>query len=101
MKGKKHNLPGRLVRGGSKTSQQARVPSAAGGNAQIPTNFKEIRWTPIKLSVASIMILAPISGAIVFSFKAGNILIGLILIGLIVFMGLIYLALRYIEENEF
>ena len=101
MKGKKHNLPGRLVRGGTKQSQEVKVPSAAGGNAQIPTNLKEIHWTPIKLSIVSIVLLAPISCAIVLSFKAGNILVGLILIGLLVFMGLIYLALRYIEENEF
>lgn len=100
MKGKGHNLPGRLVRGGSKRSQEAKVPTI-GGKGNIATNWNEIHWTPVKLSIASIIILAPISLAIVLSFKAGNILVGLILIGLIVFMGLIYLALRYIEHNEF
>ncbi len=100
MKGKGHNLPKRLVTGGLKKSQEAQVP-AIGGKGSIATNWREIRWTPAKLSIASIIILAPISFAIVLSFKAGNILIGLILIGLIVFMGLMYLALRYIEHNEF
>ncbi len=101
MKGKGHNLPGRLVRGGTKQSQEAKVPSAAGRGAHIPTNFTEIRWTPLKLSIASIIVLSPISFAIVLSFKAGNSIVGVILIGLLVFMGLIYLALRYIENNEF
>ena len=101
MKGKGHNLPGRLVKGGAKHSPAAKVPSAAGRDAQIPKHFQEIHWTPIKLSIASIIVLSPISFAIVLSFKAGNSLIGVILIGLLVFMGLIYLALRYIEKNEF
>ena len=100
MKGKGHNLPNRLVRGGSKKSHEAQIP-IIGGKGKIDTSWKEIRWTPAKVSIASMIILAPISFAIVLSFKAGNILIGLILIGLIVFMGLIYLALRYIEHNEF
>ena len=101
MKGKGHNLPGRLVKGGAKQSQEAKVPIAQGGGGKIPINFIEIRWTPTKVSIASMIVLAPISFAIVLSFKAGNILIGLILIGLVVFMGLIYLALRYIDKNEF
>ena len=100
MKGKGHNLPNRLVRGGIKRSQEAQVPTV-GGKGKIATNWKEIHWTPAKLSIASIIILAPISFAIVLSFKAGNIFIGLVLIGLIVFMGLIYLALRYIDRDEF
>ncbi|MGB5712718.1 MAG: hypothetical protein WBM44_17625, partial [Waterburya sp.] len=95
MKGKGNNLPKRLVRGGIKRSQEAKVPDAKGGKGQIATNWKEIHWTPIKLSVASTIILAPISCAIVLSFKAGNSLVGIILIGLLVFMGLMYWALRY------
>ncbi|MEM8720463.1 MAG: hypothetical protein AAGE84_14360 [Cyanobacteria bacterium P01_G01_bin.39] len=100
MEGKKHNLPKRLVRGGSKRSYPAKLPVMAKGG-KIGTNFKDIKWTRSRLSVVSFVILAPISCAIVLSFKAGNIMIGLILLGLIIFMGLIYLALRYIEQNEF
>ena len=99
MKGKGHNLPNRLVRGGTKKSHEAQVPTV-GGQGKIDTSWQEIRWTPTKLSIASIIVLSPISFAIVLSFKAGNSLVGAILIGLLVFMGLIYLALRYIENNE-
>ena len=100
MKGKGHNLPNRLVRGGTKKSHEAQVP-IIGGKGKIDTSWKDIHWTPIKLSIVSIVLLAPISCAIVLSFKAGNSLVGMILIGLLIFMGLIYLALRYIEQNEF
>ncbi|MEM7592157.1 MAG: hypothetical protein AAF383_11670 [Cyanobacteria bacterium P01_A01_bin.83] len=100
MEGKKHNLPKRLVRGGDKKSYSGKLPEM-GGKGGISTNWKDIKWTRSKLSAVSFVILAPISCAIVLSFKAGNIMIGLILLGLIIFMGLIYLALRYIEQNEF
>ncbi|MEM8673043.1 MAG: hypothetical protein AAGF83_04120 [Cyanobacteria bacterium P01_G01_bin.67] len=100
MKGKKHNLPKRLVKGGSKKSHSAKLPEMVKGG-KIATNLKDINWTPTKLSVVSFAILAPISFTIVLCFKAGNIMVGSVLIGLIVFMGLILLALRYIEQNEF
>lgn len=101
MKGKGHNLPQRLVRGKTIRSQEARVPTARGGKGQIDTSWKDIHWTPAKLSIVSILLLAPISFAIVLSFKAGNLLVSIILIGALIFMGLMYLALRYIEQNEF
>ena len=101
MQDKKHNLPKRLIRVNTKSSQEAKVPVARGGNGSINTNLSDIRWTPARLSVASTIILAPISFAIVVSFKAGNALVGIILIGALVMMGLMYLAVRYIERNEF
>lgn len=101
MKEKKYNLPGRLIRGKTPNSQEAKVPPLAGGQGKIATDLRDIRWTPAKLSIASIVILSPISFAIVLSFKAGNILIGIILIALLIFMGLMYVALRYIDQNEF
>lgn len=100
MKDQKHNLPERLIRGKTPSSQEAHIP-ITGGQGKIATNLKDIHWTPIKLSIVSIVILSPISFAIVLSFKSGNILVGIILIALLIFMGLIYLALRYIDQNEF
>ena len=100
MQDKKHNLPKRLHIGKTNGSQEAKVPMI-GGTGQIGTNWKDIHWTPAKISLVSSIILAPITFAIVVSFKVGNILVGLILIGALVFMGLMYLALRYIEGNEF
>ncbi len=101
MQDKKHNLPKRLYIGKTKGSHEPEAPIAKGGNGRINTKFADIHWTRTKLSLASTLILAPITFAIVLSFKAGNILVGLILIGALVFMGLMYLALRYIEQNEF
>ncbi|MEL7406465.1 MAG: hypothetical protein AAFN00_05815 [Cyanobacteria bacterium J06558_2] len=100
MHNKRHNLPKKIFHGKTAKSQPAKIENSGSGG-KIATNLPEIRWTPTKLSLASAIILAPISFGIVICFKAGNILIGLILIGLILFMGLIYLALRYIENNEF
>lgn len=97
----KHNLPDRLVRGGSKQSQEAKVPSAVGGGGgQIGKDFN-IRWTPSKLVIAATLLGVPFLLATVVAFKSGSILVGVILVGVAIFVGLIYLALRYIENNEF
>lgn len=101
MKDKKYNLPNRLVTGYTKSSQDAEVPIAKGGNGRINTKLSDIHWTPAKRSIATIIVLSPISFAVVLSFKAGNSLVGAILILALVFMGLMYLALRYIDQNDF
>ena len=97
---RKRNLPDRLVRGGVKRSQEAKVPIARGGAGRVGTNL-DIRWTRNKAVIAATMLGVPFLLATVMAFKAGNILIGCVLVGLAVFVGLIYLALRYIENNEF
>ena len=100
MANKNPKLPDRLVRGGQKKSQEARVPVATGGKGSIGTNIN-IRWTRRKATIAATILGIPFLLATVLSFKAGNALIGIILIALAVFVGLMYWALRYIEENEF
>ena len=100
MGNKNHKLPDRLVKGGQKKSQEARVPVAKGGGGNISSNLN-IRWTRRKATIAATVLGVPFLIATVLSFKAGNILIGIILVGVAVFVGLMYWALRYIEENEF
>ena len=96
----KHNLPKRLVKGKTARSQKAEVPKI-GGKGTIETTWKDIHWTPVKLSIVLAVLVIPFLAAIAIAFRAGNSFIGIMLIGLAVFVGLMYLALRYIEENEF
>ncbi len=95
---KKNNLPKKLVAGKSER-QETKVPTV-GGRGRIDVKLKDIHWTPTKLSIASTVLLAPLTLAIVLSFQAGNSLVAIILIGLGLFVGLMYLALRFIENND-
>ena len=101
MNKKRHKVPKKLIQGKTNRSQPAKIASLERRGGKILTNLPDIDWNAPKLTIVSVAILAPITFAIVLSFKAGNIFIALVLIGIIVFMGLIYLALRYIEDNEF
>ncbi len=96
----KHKLPKKLVQGKVAKSQKVEVP-IIGGAGKIETNWKDIHWTPVKLSIVLAVLVIPFLAAIAIAFRTGNSLVGVLLIGLIVFVGLMYLALRYIEENEF
>ena len=100
MKNNKNNLPDRLVKGGIKTSQEAKVPIVGGGGGSIRTNIN-IRWTRNKAIVAATLLGVPYLLATIAAFKSGKILIGCVLIVIAVFFAFIYLALRYIENNEF
>jgi hypothetical protein len=97
---KRHKLPDRLVRGRTRTSQEAKVPLLIGKGGTIGTNLN-IRWTPRKRVIAATVLGVPFLLATVMAFKSGYILMGAILVGIAGFVGLMYLALRYIEANEF
>jgi len=100
MGNKNHNLPGRLVKGGVKRSQEAKVPGATGRGGRIQTDLN-INWTRKRAFLAGAILGVPFLLATVVAFKSGNILVGCILTFIAVFVGLLYLALRYIENNEF
>lgn len=99
MENKKNNLPERLVRGGAKRSQEAKVPVASGGEGSVRTNLN-IRWTRNKAVIAATVLGVPFLLATVMAFKSGNLVIGCVLVVIAVFFAFIYLALRYIENNE-
>jgi hypothetical protein len=96
---KKHKLPDRLIRGGSKRSHEAKVPDM-GGSGAIGSNMN-IRWTPRKRVIAATVLGVPFLLVTTIAFKSGHFFIGVILVGVAFFVGLMYLALRYIEANDF
>jgi hypothetical protein len=100
MKKKKHKLPDRLVTGGTKASQEAKVPDLIGSGGTIGSNFN-IRWTPRRRVIAATVLGIPFLLVTTMAFKSGYALMGAILVGIAGFVGLMYLALRYIEANEF
>lgn len=100
MGNKPNNLPDRLVKGGVKRSQEAKVPIASGGEGSVRTNIN-IRWTRNKAIVAAIVLGVPFLLATVMAFKSGNLVVGCILVVIAIFFAFIYFALRYIENNEF
>ena len=97
----RHNLPKRLVKGKIDKSQEAKAPNISGAGGRIDTSLRDINWTPAKMRIAMVVLIAPVVSASTIAFNAGNILVGLILIGLIIFVGAMYLALRYIDRSEF
>ena len=99
MNNNKNNLPDRLVRGGVKRSQEAKVPVASGGEGSVRTNVN-IRWTRNKAVIAATVLGVPFLLATVMAFKSGNLVIGFVLVVIALFFAFIYLALRYIENNE-
>jgi len=100
MVNKKNNLPDRLVKGGIKSSQEAKVPVAMGGAGNVGTNLN-IRWTRNRAIMATTLLGVPFLLATVMTFKSGNTVIGCVLVVIAIFFGIMYLALRYIENNEF
>ncbi|MGL5795822.1 MAG: hypothetical protein ACRC06_15770 [Waterburya sp.] len=100
MSKKKPNLPKRLIQGKAGRAE-AKVPSAAGAEGSIGTNWKDINWTPKKLSLAIAFLSIPYLIAVIGTFRSGNILIAMVLVGLGLFVGLLYLALRMIEKGDF
>lgn len=100
MSKKKPNLPKQLIQGRA-AKAEAKVPSAAGGGGNIGTNWKDINWTPKKLSLAIAFLSIPYLIVIIATFRSGHILIPILLIGLGLFVGLLYLALRMIEKGDF
>ncbi|MGL5943970.1 MAG: hypothetical protein ACRC2S_27100 [Waterburya sp.] len=100
MSKKKPNLPKQLIQGKAGRAE-AKVPSASGGDGGIDTNWKDINWTPKKLSLAIAFLSIPYLIAVIGTFRSGNILIAMVLVGLGLFVGLLYLALRMIEKGDF
>ena len=97
MPDKKPQLPKKLNLGGTRQSQEAKVPTGLGGG-KIETNWKDINWTPTKLGMVIVALGIPYLVAIVVCFAVGNNLIAGTLIGLGVLVGLMFLALRFIEQ---
>jgi CHASE2 domain-containing sensor protein len=97
---KKHKLPDRLIRGGSKRSHGVTLPWEGGSSGAIGSNMN-IRWTPRKRVIAATVLGVPFLLVTAIAFKSGHFFIGVILVGVAFFVGLMYLALRYIEANDF
>lgn len=100
MSKKKPNLPKQLIQGKAGRAE-AKVPSADGGSGRIGTNWKDINWTPKKLSLAIAFLSLPYLIALIGTFRSGHILIAILLIVSGLSVGLLYLALRMIEKGDF
>jgi hypothetical protein len=100
MSKKKPNLPKQLIQGKAGRAE-AKVPVASGGDGNIGTNWKDINWTPKKVSLAIAFLSIPYLIAVIGTFRSGHILIFILLVGLGVFVGLLYLALKMIEKGDF
>jgi hypothetical protein len=100
MSKKKPKLPTQLIQGKAGRAE-AKVPAASDGGGRIGTNWKDINWTPKKLSLAIAFLSIPYLIAVIGTFRSGHILIAILLVGLGLFVGLLYLALRMIEKGNF
>jgi hypothetical protein len=100
MSEQKPQLPKKIIQGKASRAE-AKVPVADGGGGHIGTNWKDINWTPKKLSLVIAFLSIPYLLAVISTFRSGQMMIAIILIGLGVFVGLLYLALRMIEKGDF
>jgi hypothetical protein len=96
---KKPKLPTQIIQG--KAARAEAKISTGGKYGNIQTNWKDINWTPKKLSLAIAFLSIPYLTAMIATFRSGHILIFILLIGMGVFVGLLYLALRMIEKEDF